>query len=307
MNQQRGERLLDPDLLSRLADMKLLARVVVEGFLLGLHRSPYRGFSVEFSQYRQYMPGDEIKDIDWKVYGRTDRLFVKQFEEETNLFAHLLVDASRSMRVGSERISKFDYGRCLAACLAYLLVRQQDGVGMVAFDREVVEYLPSRCGRGHLENVLVALENLRVREATDMGPPLHQVAEQIRKRGLVVLISDLQPCAEGDWEAQRDELVQALAHFRFNGHEVLVFHVLDPAELEFSFGRAVRFVDPESGTELLTAPERIRDGYLERMGAFLDELERDCARHDVEYVRLDTARPLDYALSAYLATRQKML
>jgi uncharacterized protein (DUF58 family) len=307
MSQAAGERLLNPELLSRLADMRLIARVVVEGFLLGLHRSPYRGFSVEFSQYRPYMPGDEIRNIDWKVFGRTDRLFIKEFEEETNLFGHVLLDASRSMRVGGEGLSKFDYGRYLAAALAYLLARQQDAVGMVAFDKEVVEYLPARCGQGHLESILISLEKLQVREVTDLGPPLHQVAEQIRKRGLVLLISDLQPREGEDWEEQREELEQALAHFRFNGHELLVFHVLDHDELEFTFDRGMRFVDPETGTELVTAPERIREGYLEQMSNFLREMEEICARYDVDYVRLDTAQPLDYALSAYLATRQRMI
>ena len=280
--------------------------MVVEGFLVGLHRSPYRGFSMEFSQYRPYMPGDEIKNIDWKVYGRTDRLFIKQFEEETNLFAHILLDVSRSMGVQYEGVVKFDYARYLAAALAYLLARQQDAVGLVAFDRQVVEYLPARGGLGHLENILLSLERLQVGDVTRIDGPLHQVAEKIRKRGLVVLISDLQPYEGEDWAAQLDEMARGLAHLRFNGHEVLVFHLLDRGEIDFPFGGAVRFVDPETGAEVITAPERIRATYLEQMEAFVRDLEEVCAQCGAEYAQLATDQPLDYALSSYLATREKL-
>ena len=308
MTEAASERLLDPQLLSRLSGMNLIARVVVEGFLVGLHRSPYRGFSQEFSQYRQYTPGDEIRNIDWKVYGRTDRLYIKEFEEETNLFAHLLLDVSGSMATDAAGgLSKFDYGRYLAASLAYLLVRQLDAVGLVAFNQEIVEHIPARGGRGHLENILVCLEQLRPSGTTDMGVPLHKLAEQIRKRGLVLLISDLQPFAAQDWDAQVDDLVKALSHLRFNGHEVLLFHVLDHAEIELPFEGAIRFVDPETGEDLVTVPERVRSSYLEQMGEYLADIERSCAQYDVEYTRLDTEQPLDYALTVYLATRQKLL
>ena len=308
MTEATSERLLDPQLLSRLSGMNLIARVVVEGFLLGLHRSPYRGFSQEFSQYRQYMPGDEIRNIDWKVYGRTDRLYIKEFEEETNLFAHPLLDVSHSMVTATGGgISKFDYGRYLAASLAYLLIRQLDAVGLVAFHREIAEYIPAHSGRGHLENILVSLEQLRPGGTTDMGIPLHLVAERIRKRGLVLLVSDLQPFAGQDWETQIDDLVKALSHLRFNGHEVLLFHLLNQAEIELPFEGSIRFVDPETGEELVTVPERVRDSYVEQMGEFLADIERACARYDVEYTRMDTEQPLDYALTVYLATRQKLL
>lgn len=305
MTQQTREDLLDPELLSRLSGMNLVARTVVEGFLLGLHRSPYRGFSVEFSQYRQYMPGDEIRSIDWKAFGRTDRLYVKQFEEETNLFAHILLDASRSMSVGVTGIPKFHYGRYLAASLAYLLVRQQDSVGLVTFDREILDYLPARGGRAQLESILIALEHLQIAGATNVGAPLHRVAEQIRKRGLVLLISDLQPCEGDDWSAQCDDLVKALAHFRFNGHEVLVFHVLDTAEIDLSLEGSVRFTDPETGAELLAIPERVRAQYTAQMEEFLGSLEQAFSEYHVEYNRLLTNQPLDYALASYLATRQR--
>jgi uncharacterized protein (DUF58 family) len=304
------EGLLKPELLSRLSGMDLLARVVVEGFLLGLHRSPYRGFSVEFSQYRQYMPGDEIRTIDWKVYARTDRLYVKQYEEETNLFAHLLIDVSRSMQVagdGDGSLSKFDYGRYLSAALAYLLVRQQDAVGLVAFDDDIVEYLPSRGGRGHLENVLQALERLTLSGGTDLGAPLHSVAERIGRRGLVIIVSDLQPSAEGDGAQQLEDLTKALAHLRFDGHEVILFHVLSPGELDFDYRGSVRFTDPETGTEVVTAPERVREAFLAALTEYLERVEAACAEHDVEYTRLDTSRPLDMALATYLATRQRLV
>ena len=234
-------------------------------------------------------------------------MYIKEFEEETNLFAHILLDVSRSMTTATAGLTKFDYGRYLAASLAYLLIRQLDAVGLVAFHQELVEYIPAHSGQGHLENILVSLEQLRASGSTDIGPPVHQVAEQIRKRGLVLLISDLQPYAGEDWDGQCDELVNALSHLRFNGHEVLVFHVLDHAEIDLSLDGAIRFQDPETGNELVTVPERVRSSYLEQMSRFLTDIEEACARYGVEYTRMDTAQPLDHALTAYLATRQKLL
>ena len=310
MNRTAYESMLDPGLLSRLSGLDLLARVVVEGFLLGLHRSPYRGFSVEFSQYRPYMPGDEIRTIDWKVYARTDRLYVKQYEEETNLFAHLLLDVSGSMEVAGEgegAVSKLDYGRWLAAALAYLLVRQQDAVGLAAFDDDIVEFLPARGGRGHLESLLQVLARLSLTGGTDLGAPLHRVAERIGRRGLVVLISDLQPPAGGDAAGQLEELVRGLAHLRFEGHEVILFHVLSPGELDFEYRGSVRFTDPETGAEVVTWPERVRDAFLAALNDYLEGVVAACAEAGVEYRRLDTSRPLDDALVTYLATRGRLI
>ena len=310
MNRAAYESMLDPGLLSRLSGLDLLARVVVEGFLLGLHRSPYRGFSVEFSQYRPYMPGDEIRTIDWKVYARTDRLYVKQYEEETNLFAHLLLDVSASMQVAGEgegAVSKLDYGRWLAAALAYLLVRQQDAVGLAAFDDDIVEFLPSRGGRAHLESLLQALARLSLSGSTDLGAPLHRLAERIGRRGLVVLISDLQPPAGGDVARQLDELVRGLAHLRFEGHEVILFHVLSPGELDFEYRGSVRFSDPETGAEVVTWPERVRDAFLAALNDYLEGVVTACAEAGVEYRRLDTGQPLDTALVTYLATRGRLI
>ena len=310
MNRAAYESMLDPGLLSRLSGLDLLARVVVEGFLLGLHRSPYRGFSVEFSQYRPYMPGDEIRTIDWKVYARTDRLYVKQYEEETNLFAHLLLDVSASMQVAGEgegAVSKLDYGRWLAAALAYLLVRQKDAVGLAAFDDDIVEFLPSRGGRAHLESLLQALARLSLSGSTDLGAPLHRLAERIGRRGLVVLISDLQPPAGGDVARQLDELVRGLAHLRFEGHEVILFHVLSPGELDFEYRGSVRFSDPETGAEVVTWPERVRDAFLAALNDYLEGVVTACAEAGVEYRRLDTSQPLDTALVTYLATRGRLI
>jgi hypothetical protein len=203
-------------------------------------------------------------------------------------------------------VSKLTYGRMLAAALAFLLARQQDAVGLIAFDQKIRSYLPAHPGQGHLENLLISLQQLKAGESTAMGPPLHQAAEQLRRRGLVILISDLQPHGETEWQEQLETWAKALAHLRFNGHEVIAFHLLTHDELQFPFERPTRFVDPETGETLVTAPERIRQNFLQEMGIFLNDLEQLCGRYDVAYTRLSTDQPLDLALSAYLAKRGRL-
>lgn len=288
-------RFLDPAVIARLGTLELRARTIVEGFLSGLHRSPLRGFSVEFAEYRQYFPGDELSTIDWKVYARTDRHVVKKFEEETNLKGYLLLDVSGSMAYGSGTLSKLEYGSVLAASLAYLMQQQRDAAGLVTFDAAIRTFIPPGLRPGHLSAILHALDTQQAERRTDSAPPMNQLADAMTKRGLVVLISDLL-----DDPAR---VVKGLKHFRYRGCDVLVFHVLDHAELTFPFERPVRFKDLEDDTELLTNPARVRDQYLAAVDAFIAVYRRDFGAAGIDYQVLDTSQPLDHALLTYLATR----
>lgn len=291
-------RFLDPSVIARMASMELRARTVVEGFLSGLHRSPYRGFSVEFAEYRQYLPGDDLNSIDWKVYARTDRHYIKKYEEETNLRCHVLLDVSGSMAYRSGAVSKLEYGQFLAAALGYLINRQRDAVGLIAFDEKIVTMLPASARPGHLRAMLVSLDRLEVGVRSNVSKPLHEVADMLAKRGLVVLISDLfdDPV----------KTVRGLKHIRFKGSEVIVFHVLDPYELTFPFQRATRFRDLETADEVMAVPALVRDAYLKKMGDMLEIYERELKTAGIDYCRLDTSQPLDAALLRYLATRARM-
>jgi uncharacterized protein (DUF58 family) len=288
-------RFLDPAVIARLGTLELRARTIVEGFLSGLHRSPLRGFSVEFAEYRQYFPGDELSTIDWKVYARTDRHVVKKFEEETNLKGYLLLDVSGSMAYGSGTLSKLEYGSVLAASLAYLMQQQRDAAGLVTFDAAIRTFIPPGVRPGHLSAILHALDTQQAERRTDSAPPMNQLADAMTKRGLVVLISDLL-----DDPAR---VLKGLKHFRYRGCDVLVFHVLDHAELTFPFERPVRFKDLEDDTELLTNPARVRDQYLAAVDEFIAAYKRDFGAAGIDYQVLDTSQPLDHALLTYLATR----
>lgn len=290
---------LPPELVARLRGLDLKARLVVEGFLTGLHKSPYHGFSVEFAEYRPYLPGDEPKRIDWKALARSDRYYVKEFEEETNLKAYLLLDTSASMgyrRGGAQ--GKLEYGACLAAALAYLLLHQHDAAGLVTFDDRIRRYLPPRSRRSHWHQVVAALDGLRAGGATRFEPVFAELAGRVRRRGLIVLISDL-------WDGWRD-VVAALRHFRHLKHEVLVFHVLDRDELEFPFERDAVFRDLESGDELPVSPAAAGRAYRRRVREWRDSLARECRRQAIDYVPLDTATPFDQALLHYLHKRQRL-
>jgi uncharacterized protein (DUF58 family) len=290
-------RFLDPAIIARLGSLELRARTIVEGFISGLHRSPLKGFSVEFAEYRQYFPGDDLSTIDWKVFARTDRHVVKKFEEETNLKGYLLLDVSRSMAYGSGGLTKLEYGSTLAACLAYLMQKQRDAAGLATFDDRIQSMVAPGTRPGHLTAVLHALDAVRPGAATDTGSALNQLAEAVRKRGLVVLISDL-----FDEPAR---VVRGLKHLRFRGSDVLVFHLLDHAELTFPFERPARFRDMEDGVEVLVSPADIRQGYLASINELVDGYRRELGAAGIDYQLVDTSQPLDESLLAYLATRSR--
>lgn len=288
-------RYLDPAVLARLGSLDLKAKTIVEGVLSGLHRSPFRGFSVEFAEYRQYLPGDDLSSIDWKVFARSDRHYVKKFEEDTNLACHLLLDVSGSMRYGSRGVTKREYGGYLAASLAYLMHRQRDAVGLIAFDDRIVHRVPPSSRAGHLRTVLLALEQLPEGARTDVAKPLGDLAKVLSKRGLVVVISDLL-----DDPAR---VIQGLRLFRQRGTDVIVFHVLDHEELAFTFDDAARFRDLETAKEVFADPAAVRAHYLGAMDSFVATYRRELGGAGIDYVLLDTSQPLDLALRAYLATR----
>ncbi len=297
--QQTYMTYLQPDIISRIENLELRARLVVEGFIAGLHRSPYHGFSVEFAEHRQYMPGDEIKHIDWKVYGRTDRYFIKQYEEETNLKAYLVVDSSRSMafRSGSNP-TKLDYAASIAAALAYLMMKQRDAVGLGVFDETVRTYLPPRSTHSYLKVILRTLAGLSGNKRTGTASSLHRMAERIKRRGLIIVLSDLFD--------DPSDVMSALKHFRYNDNEVIVMQILDPAERNFAFGRDAVFKDMETEEKMTTQPYHIKRAYQDAMARFLDAYKRQCRENRIDYVCLETSTPFDTALFHYLNKRKHL-
>ncbi len=290
--------LLQPDVIARAQALGLKARTVVEGLRVGDHKSPYRGFSVEFVQHREYVPGDDIRHIDWKSYGRSERYTIKQYEQETNFAAHILLDASRSMRYGEGETNKLQYAKLLAASLAYLVIHQRDSAGLAIFDDAWRARFPPSGQPGHVMTLLAALESALAREKTTIGPLLHDLAQQIRRRGLVFLISD---CL-----TEVDSLLAGLQHLRFQGHEVTVFHVLHPDELEFPFEGYVKFDYLEGPIEVLTRPHLIRPAYQRAVQGYLKELQAGCERNRCDYLLMDTSKPLADMLAAYLARRMRV-
>jgi len=293
----RERQFLDPAVLARLGTLELRARTVVEGFLSGLHRSPFKGFSVEFAEYRRYIHGDDLSTIDWKVYARSDRHYVKKFEEETNLQCHVLLDVSGSMGYGSHGITKYEYAQCLAASLGYLMNRQRDAVGLAAFDDQIRTMLPASARPGHLRALLVTLERLELGHETNVSKPLHQLADALSKRGMVVLISDLLDDPE--------RVIRGLKHFRFRGTDVVVFQILDPDEINFPFERATRFEDLETSEEVMAVPAMARASYLKAIGDLTERYKRELGSAGIDYHLLSTAEPLEMALLAYLSTRAR--
>ncbi|MCI0457945.1 MAG: DUF58 domain-containing protein [Gemmataceae bacterium] len=289
---------LQPDIIARAEALGLKARIVVEGLRVGDHKSPYRGFSVEFVQHREYVPGDDIKHIDWKSYGRSDRYTIKQYEQETNFAAHILLDASRSMLYGEGDTNKLECAKLLAASLAYLVIHQRDSAALAIFDQAWRTVLPASGQPGHVSTILRTLESCRPAEKTSIGPLLHDLAQQIRRRGLVFLISD---CL-----ADVEALLSGLQHLRYDGHEVTVFHVLHPDELRFPFDGNVKFDYLEGPLQVRTRPHLIRPSYLRVLQAYLAELQAGCERNRCDYVLVDTSRPLVETLSAYLARRLRV-
>ena len=290
---------LTPESVSRLSRLDLIARLVVEGYITGLHKSPYHGFSAEFAEHRQYMAGDSLRYLDWKVYGRTDRMYVKRFEEETNLKSHIILDVSGSMGFRDRgAMTKLRYASVLAASLAFLMIRQRDSVGLVTFSDAMKEHVPPRSVQSQLTEILRVLSNAGPEGTTVTGDILHTLAERISARGLIVFISDL--------VVDPDELLFGLKHFRHNGHEVLVFHVLDPMEVDFEYTADTRFVDMETGKRITTQPWHIRDGYRALQDKRHASLVKGMHDISVDYARFTTDVPFDLALSEYLAKRKRM-
>ncbi|MPY86400.1 MAG: DUF58 domain-containing protein [Luteitalea sp.] len=291
-----SSRFLLPAVVAGLGTLDLKARTIVEGLMQGLHRSPFRGYSVEFAEYRQYLPGDDLATVDWKVYARTDRHVVRKYEEERNLDCHLLVDVSASMGYGGRAgMTKLDYASCLAASIAYLLQRQHDAVGLVTFDHRIVTRIAPSSRRGQVHALLVALERVQVGTRSNLAAPLEALADSITRRGLIMVFSDLLHAP--------DRVVRSLRYVRSRGMEVVVFQVLDPDELTFPFEGAARFQDVESADEVLADPARARDGYLRRMDELTRSYERELRGADIDYQLVDTSRPLDLTLLTYLAGR----
>ena len=294
----RDLRFLDPAIIARLGTMELKARTVVEGFLAGLHRSPFKGFSVEFAEYRQYLPGDDLSTLDWKIYARSDRHYVKKFQEETNLECHVLLDVSASMAYrGAAPMTKLEYGSVLAASLAFLMHRQRDATGLIAFDDRIRFRQPAGSRAGHLHALLLELEKMQAGSQSNVARPLRQLAEALTKRSLVVLISDLLD--------DPDPVIKGLRHLKVRGSDVIVFQVLDPHELTFPFRGASRFRDLESAEEVLAEPSAVRTAYLRELAGLTLRFDRELRGAGIDYVQLDTSQPLDFALIAYLAARQR--
>jgi len=289
------KRYLSPEAVARISRLEVQARNIVEGFLSGLHRSPYFGQSIEFVQHREYVPGDDVRRIDWKVWSKTDRYYIKQYEEETNLRTTLLVDVSESMEFGSGKVSKYDYACTIAAALTYLLLRQQDAVSLLAFDEEVRGMAPSRTRQTHLGSVLSVLMQQQTTRKTDLYDILRYVADEKSQRGLVVLISDLFVPREG--------LFRGLRLLRRRGHDVMIFHVMDDAELDFSYSGTTKFEGLEETGELVCDPKSLRDGYLEALQAFLDQVRHRCARNTIDYQTVRTSEHVDAVLRHFLNHR----
>ncbi|HPI74741.1 MAG TPA: DUF58 domain-containing protein [bacterium] len=291
-------RFLNPETVSKLNNMSLIARLVVEGFITGLHRSPYHGFSVEFAEHRPYMPGDDLRRLDWKVLGKTDRLYLKEYEEETNLRTYLLVDASASMDFRSGQVSKLQYASWLAASLSYLMLRQRDAVGLVTYSDHIRKLLPPRSINSYLHILLQELQNTSGQGETRIGRIFHQLAERMPRRGLLIIFSDLFDHPQ--------EILSGLKHFRHNHHEVIVFHILDPLERRFDFKQAGTFLDVETGEKLSTQPWHIRTEYRRSIDEFIDTLKKGCREQRIDYALMDTQEDFDRALLQYLIKRKRI-
>jgi len=292
------KKYLNPEVVSSLKNMALRARLVVEGFITGLHRSPYHGFSVEFSDYRPYMLGDEIRHIDWKVYGKTDRYYIKQFEEETNLKSYLLLDTSASMGYSSQKITKLDYASYLAAALSYLMLEQRDAVGLVLFEKKIKKYIPPRSIKSYLPLILKELETIRCSSQTDVAATFHEMAERINRRGLIIVLSDLLDDPE--------KVISGLKHFRHKRHDVIVFHILDPMEISFDFKRNALFKDLETTEKMTTQPWHIKADYQKQVKKFIDNYKRQCRLNRIDYVLINTSWSFDRALMEYLLKRKRI-
>jgi len=294
---ESNPKYLDPRTLAKLQGLELRARSVVEGYVSGVHRSPYHGFSIEFAEHREYTQGHDLRYVDWKVFGKTDKFYLKQYEEETNLVSYMLVDTSESMRYQSADapLSKLEYAQCVAASLSYLILQQQDSVGLVTFDDEIRSLVRASGNPSHLKQILAVMENSRPERKTQTGPIFHDLAERLKRRGLALILSDL----FDDVPA----MMAGLKHFRHRRHEVVVFQVLDPAELDFPFRQTTLFRGMEQLPDVLTDPRALRRAYLDEFGKFLQAVRKGCRAQRIDYVLLRTDQSLEIALSSYLASR----
>ena len=289
---------LRPETVALLNSMSLRARLVVEGYIIGHHRSPYHGFSVEFAEHRSYGPGDEIKHIDWKLFGKTDRLYVKRYEEETNLRAHIILDTSKSMLYSSAEVSKLSYANSLAASLSYLMINQQDAVGIAKFSEKIDTFIPPKARPSHLNLILSQLDDKDSGNDTQIGMVLHELADRIKKRGMVILISDLLDKPEN--------IMKGLKHFRHQNQEVIVFHIKDRKESEFDFDTRTKFFDMETGEEIVTEPWHIRSNYNELISKLESNYKSNCRENLIDYVPLFTDQSLDIGITEYLIKRSKL-
>ena len=294
----KKNKYLSNEAISKLDNLQIKAKKVVEGFIVGLHKSPYHGFSVEFSDHRSYGPGDEVRHIDWKLWGKTDRFFVKRYEEETNLKAHIIIDQSASMGYSSHSMSKLEYSKILGASFSYMLIKNQDAVGLYMFNSKIKKTIPPRSTRSHLNLILMEMNKIKPRSQTDIAKALHECADKTHKKGLVILISDLMDNPE--------KILKGLKHLLYKGHEVLVFHVLDPREIDFDFKERVRFKDMESGQEIVTDPRQLKKSYQKQFNKFMNFYKQNCGKNRIDYIPIKTDQPLDTALTEYLAKRQKL-
>jgi uncharacterized protein (DUF58 family) len=295
------QRFLDPKVLARLSNLQLVAKTVVEGFLIGLHRSPYYGVSIDFAEYRPYSPGDDPRSIDWNVFARTDRYYLKKYHGDTNAEVHLILDASASMgyKSGTRKteLSKFEYGCFLAASLAYLAIHQRDAAGLLLFDTDIQDHIPARTRRGQLPYLLHMLDRARPGRGTDFAAPLRKTMQFLRRRGIVILISDF-------YETP-DVVMRAVRGLQFGGNDLILFHILDPGEIEFPVDRPVQLEDLETAERLEVIPEYMARQYQQLLQEHVQKLQHECRSSRIDYTMLDTSRPLDYALFAYLSARAR--
>lgn len=290
------QRFLSPEVLARISSLELLARAVVEGFIAGLHRSPFTGFSTEFAEYRQYQPGDDLRYLDWRLLGRTDRFFIKKYRADTNTQCHILVDTSASMRYGTGAVTKLQYAQFLAAAFAHLVNSQQDAVGLIAFDDRIHTHVPARNRSGHMRTIFGHLSQIQPGGETQLAKILHETADRLTRRGIIILISDMY--------SEPESVTHALQHLRFNGNDVIVFHVLDKNEIEFKFDYdTVLLEDSETAEQMPVIPEVFASGYRERMHKHIESLRELAAANRMDYKLITTDQPLDYALFTFLSRR----
>ena len=293
-----SRKYLDPKILARLKGLRLRARLIVEGYVSGVHRSPFHGFSIEFAEHREYAPGDDLRYLDWKVFGRTDKYYLKQFEEETNLICYLLLDTSESMRYRSPAaaMSKLEYAQCAAASLAYLILQQQDSVGLVTFDQEIRALVRASSNPSHMEQLVQVMEQSPPERKTATGAIFHELAERLKKRGIIIVLSDLFDDV--------DAMMAGLKHLRHRRHEVVLLHVLDPAELDFPFQQPTLFRGLEQLPDVLTEPRALRRAYLREFNGFIRRLKQGCRMQQIDYAQMRTDESLEVALSSYLGSRR---